>query len=359
MANRKSRQSLIRHATEWYMEISAPQATDQTVASWQAWLAESDAHQQAFDEVHELMQLSSQVEDTMWPDQQELLEDDYDGSVPYADWKENQSGRESHLPDRGWGWFRRRKTARNWMWGSVALAGLAAIAVLVTGYMQPQVPPELVYQTAVAEHLEVPLDDGSVMTLGGKSRVLVHYNKRQRGLRIERGEVYFDVARDKRRPFIVSVGKQTVRAIGTAFNINRHRDRVVVTVTEGSVEVDSPGQDPQQTPVALKAGDQLTYGDNGDDRLISQVDLSQVTAWRERILQYQDEPLDYVIQDINRYASNRITLGSRSVSELSFTGTVLLDSIDSWLLGLEKAFPVRVLRAPAGDIVLLPPQGQD
>ena len=45
------------------------------------------------------------------------------------------------------------------------------------------------------------------------------------------------MAHNPARPFIVAVGRLDVRAVGTAFNIRSASDRVVVTVTKGTIEV--------------------------------------------------------------------------------------------------------------------------
>src|SRR5260370_1274200 len=62
---------------------------------------------------------------------------------------------------------------------------------------------------------------------------------RRGGVRLTRGEAHLAVAKDSSRPFIVTAGGVSVRAVGTAFNVRRVEQRVEVFVTEGKVRIDS------------------------------------------------------------------------------------------------------------------------
>ena len=76
------------------------------------------------------------------------------------------------------------------------------------------------------------------------------------------------------------------------------------------------------------------------------VDAGGIAAWRDGLLQYQDEPLPSVIADVTRYSKYDIVIADPAVAELRVTGTVFANDVESWLQSLEAALPVRAIRAP-------------
>src|SRR5258706_3413361 len=78
--------------------------------------------------------------------------------------------------------------------------------------------------------------------------VAMHPNVRE--VALTRGEAWFKVAHDVRRPFIVSAGRIRVRAVGTAFSVRRHDDGADVQVTEGVIETWTVGEEDRRARVA-------------------------------------------------------------------------------------------------------------
>jgi transmembrane sensor len=70
------------------------------------------------------------------------------------------------------------------------------------------------YSTSIGETREVVLSDNSIITLNTNSRVLVNYSKTSRRIDLVQGEALFDVAKNRKRPFIVTAADTQVRAVG-------------------------------------------------------------------------------------------------------------------------------------------------
>jgi transmembrane sensor len=103
------------------------------------------------------------------------------------------------------------------------------------------------FATAAGEIRQVPLLDGSLITLGKQTRIALAYEPSTRRVRLESGEALFEVAKDPSRPFVVEGGDVRIRAVGTAFLVNRRPDGAVeVTVTKGIVDVwrETPSPEP-------------------------------------------------------------------------------------------------------------------
>jgi transmembrane sensor len=106
---------------------------------------------------------------------------------------------------------------RRWAVAAVA-AGVGAMVLGVSWNLYRQ-KEETRFQTAIGEQAAVALPDGSSFDLNTDSRIWVDYSRRQRVIRLERGEAFFKVAHDTQRPFWVHAGDYWVRAVGTAFNV--------------------------------------------------------------------------------------------------------------------------------------------
>jgi transmembrane sensor len=210
-------------------------------------------------------------------------------------------------------------TRRRMVWGGSIAAG-----VLATGggiaWMLPFLGRE-VYSTGMGETKEVVLSDGSLMTLNTASRVLVHYSKSERRIVLRSGEALFDVAKNKRRPFIVEAKDTQVRAVGTSFTVKLLPERPIqVLVREGVVEVKRPLV-PQATTVKLGANTVAVAAPEAPiatEKLTS----SRVTrdlAWREGRIAFDNQTLAEAAREFARYSSIRILM-SANVEDQTVTG---------------------------------------
>jgi transmembrane sensor len=128
------------------------------------------------------------------------------------------------------------------------LAGIAAVLVvsllLGVAWQHRHQPVETTYRTAIGDLRDVRLEDGSLITLSSASVIRVRFARRERHIELDQGEAFFDVAKDRNRPFVIVAGERRVRAIGTRFAVRRGDAgaglRVVVT----------PGPAPCSLPAA-------------------------------------------------------------------------------------------------------------
>ena len=166
------------------------------------------------------------------------------------------------------------------------------------------------YSTRIGETKEIVLADGSMVTLNTDSKVLVHYSKTRRQIQLLQGEALFDVAKNKKRPFIVMAGDTQVRAVGTSFTVKFLPDQPVqVLVREGVVEIKRP-QVPQAPPVQL-AANTLAVAPPEAPISIEPVPHLQVTrglAWREGRIAFDNETLANAAREFERYSDIQIRM---------------------------------------------------
>jgi transmembrane sensor len=181
------------------------------------------------------------------------------------------------------------------------------------------------------------------------------------------GEAHFVVAKSPGRPFFVSVGPVTVRAVGTAFNIRHASAAIEVLVTEGTVRVEralaapaaradaAPGLNP-----ALVAGQRARIDRPSDQASVIDVsevgrtEIDEVLAWQGTRLVFSGTRLDEVVAAFNRYNQHRLTLGDRKLRERTLTGTFRADNLEGFLRLVRQMVDVKAEQRTATETVLLP-----
>lgn len=115
------------------------------------------------------------------------------------------------------------------------------------------------------------------------------------------GEAYFEVARDKAKPFYVKVRDMEVAVLGTHFNVNAYQDEPTIktTLLEGSVKIlpDQPTQ--QQEGRVLSPGQQSEVA-SGINR-VKEADVDQVMAWKNGLFNFNHADLPTVLRQLARW----------------------------------------------------------
>lgn len=160
---------------------------------------------------------------------------------------------------------------------------VASVALLVIGGLylfaiSHQAPPqvEIVYIFDKASQLSLPDGTNVWMSANSQIRYPKNFNGKTRDVTLE-GEAYFEVAHNKKQPFRVLVGKQTIEALGTSFNVRAFDDEedVKVTLMEGSVWVTDniTGQEavllPAQEAIILKSTGSIAVINTNTEMLMS------------------------------------------------------------------------------------------
>src|SRR5262249_1657976 len=141
-----------------------------------------------------------------------------------------EQARDAYLPSMALGRWKARTAARRRTGFAIAASLLVATLLTLAAWRPWNSLGSKLFEARVGENRQVVLADGSGLSLGGDTGVRVSFSKRSRQLTLVRGEAFFDVAKDRVRPFSVRAGEATLVAIGTQFNVRCNDDRVVVSV---------------------------------------------------------------------------------------------------------------------------------
>jgi transmembrane sensor len=248
----------------------------------------------------------------------------------------------------------KRPGSRRWMRLFAAAAMLALVVSMALGWRHYSAVDQASYQTAIGGLQEVPLADGSTVTLSSDSRMLVTLSHGERHIDLQRGEAYFAVAKDRARPFVVSTGSRRVIAVGTRFAVRRDAADLRVVVTQGLVRLESDNRpDGERQPTTLlPAGSIATASDAGVVVRSGPVQQAEAyLSWRSGFVSFHDTPLAIAAAEFNRYNTRKIVIGDTSVGNMRVGGNFRWSNTDAFVRLLAQGFPIRAQQQ--GDNIVL------
>lgn len=183
---------------------------------------------------------------------------------------------------------------------------------------------------------QLDLPDGTKVWLNSASSITypVAFTGHRRMVSVT-GEAYFEIAKDKARPFLVKVTAppdnargttkdMDIEVLGTHFNVNAYQDESTVrtTLLEGSIRVsNNSGTRP---PALLTAGQQAQVDAGGKIQVLSHVDLEETMAWKNGFFQFNRASLDQVMRQLSRWYDMDIVY-EKNIPEMKFGGKMQRD----------------------------------
>ncbi|NHA07441.1 DUF4974 domain-containing protein [Mucilaginibacter sp. HC2] len=133
------------------------------------------------------------------------------------------------------------------------------------------------------------------------------------------GEAYFEVAKNKAKPFIVQANGTKVQVFGTHFNINAYADNNSITTTllEGSVRMSSGS-----SAVMLLPGQQGDAVINGSAIKVSPADIQQTMAWKNGLFIFHDLNITEVMKQVGRWYDVDVEYSDDDAKKNEFGGTI-------------------------------------
>lgn len=146
------------------------------------------------------------------------------------------------------------------------------------------------------------------------------------------GEAYFEVAKMNGMPFSVKVKDMEVQVLGTHFNVMAYQDETSIrtTLLEGAVRIN---HDAQLTN--LHPGQQARLRSTGEMKVLDDVDVEGIVAWKNGYFQFNRESLAGIMRQVSRWYDADIEYEG-TVPERQFGGKISRNSsIDDVLKILE------------------------
>lgn len=332
-------------AADWFVRVSEDDLSDRELQEWLEWCTDPQ-NLNALQRIR----VTSEAFEAARPEASAMLQE-----ILAAEEAAERPGRHSLYMWRGLGGWRSALRSQAGVKIGAVAAGVAIVAGVLLSLRDAPLPAvQPVFESAGTNRSEV-LPDGSTLVLAPRTRVVVNFDGHTRHLALSGGEAYFNVRQHPTQPFIVHAGSVGVTAIGTAFDVRLEQARIVVTVQEGTVALDSAAANAAgAVRWQVTAGHRISYDLQSRDAEVTAVDAEQALDWREGRLQYSDQPLGDVVEDVSRYTARAITVRDARLSGLRFTGTVFVNGIDDWLGALESTFHVSAVPEADGSVTLVP-----
>jgi transmembrane sensor len=208
------------------------------------------------------------------------------------------------------------------------------------------------YRTSIGALATIPLADGSKVTLNTDSQIDVALDKAGRYVELKRGEAFFDVSKDPKRPFVVETANTRVVAVGTRFSVRRDEDDMRVYVEEGRVQIKRLGIAAEGAEIQLPAGSEARTAKNSllvDQPTPAQVE--QLLSWRTGYLRFRDTALADAILEFNRYSLHKMVIEDPAIADIHIGGNFRTDDAQGFIDLLQSGFPVHVERR--GELIIL------
>jgi hypothetical protein len=191
------------------------------------------------------------------------------------------------------------------------------------------------------------LSDGTKVVLNAGSRIRYpnYFTGTTRSVELE-GEAYFEVAKDKQRPFLVQAKNASIEVLGTHFNVDTHeqQDKVEVTLLEGSVKISKEGSNdillPGQKAIVSKAID------------IMKADTAQAIAWTNDLFNFKGMELKEILNQVSDWYDIAVD-GHLHVPEMKLSGIISRDLPLSKILELISMSSGIEIKLKENKIILL------
>jgi len=229
-------------------------------------------------------------------------------------------------------------------WKIAALAASLLLAIMAGGIYRSfnSSAVQAKFATLVGANLTVPLPDGSEAQLNTASAIRAEVSGRHRWIWLDRGEVYFSVAPDPSKPFVIHAGARRITVLGTRFAVRRDGQKVTVSVVDGRVRLDGDGPASGVGSVTVEKGG-IAVADGGTTLLAAQSveSIERRLTWRQGMLNFDQSTLGEVAAEFNRYNRRQLVVSDPTIAAMRIGGSFQTTNVDAFIRLLRDAYGLR------------------
>lgn len=227
-------------------------------------------------------------------------------------------------------------------------AAILIIGILMGGLViKYTLKQEPVFITSIAPKGSISqmiLADSTIVYLNAGSEI--RYSPETKGKIREvflKGEAWFDVTKNKKKPFVVHTSCYDVNVTGTQFNIKSYEadHEVTTTLEKGEVRISSSEDFKFAENFILKPGEQVVFDKNSNKMVVKNVDTRQFTSWKENKLIFINMDLKELITLFERKYGVDIEVDDPDVLKYHYTGTIKHESILEILEIIKHTLPIQ------------------
>ena len=241
---------------------------------------------------------------------------------------------------------KQRKTALNmqhWMKYAAMIAVILVIGGGV-GYWLYQNGNDQQMMVAVANEgivKEIILPDGTKVWLNNSATLKYprEFSEKERNVYLD-GEAYFEVTKNRHKPFTVQSDAMRVRVLGTTFNFkcDRHCRIAEATLSEGEIEVKGNKEEGQ---IILAPGQRAELNKNNGRLTVKQVNAKLDAVWHDNLIPFQKADIFTISKALERFYDVKIILSPDMKADKTYSGVLKKKStIESVLKSLQNSIPI-------------------
>ena len=195
------------------------------------------------------------------------------------------------------------------------------------------------YSTGLGGHEVIKLADGSQIELNTDTTLRADITPSHRHITLERGEAFFQIVHDAKRPFVVEAGRQRIIDLGTKFLARRETGRLEVDLLEGKARLDGGN-----TKSALLLP--------GDRAIATATDLSvtkrperklqEQMGWRHGVIVFDNATLADAAAELNRYNQQKIVIVGAGTGQLTLNATLPVNNVGLFVRSAQALFNLQV-----------------
>lgn len=194
--------------------------------------------------------------------------------------------------------------------------------------------------------LNITLPDNSVIDLDLKSQVKVNYYKDKREIDFTNGVAFFNIAKDKTKPFTIRAGNTLIKVIGTRFEVINLGKYTTINVDEGLVQVDYLNETNNRSkPIEFLTGlETLTLNKQGKIIKHNKINQDHIASWKKDIIEFNKTTLQEAFDLFTQYSTQKVEFETHELSLLKVSGKFSTLHYNSFLESIELIYPLRILK---------------
>ncbi|MCH7408935.1 FecR domain-containing protein [Belliella sp. DSM 111904] len=310
------------------------ETTPKQNAEIESWIRSNPAHTKQFEDMRKVWEISAKL----------TTKSTIDVNEAWERFTINRS--EAIKPSKG----NSRKFIRPYFQIAAAvfvilLVSVFAVSLLPHGGRAGILPVAL---TADSNTVRETLLDGSIVTLNKNSNMSYKQSflGKERLVDLKKGEAYFEVKRNAKKPFIIQTEDVEIKVLGTSFNVKKTETLTTISVSEGSVNIASGINE-----VILLAGEKATVLHTTGEIKKSKQEDQLFQYYVSRIFKADNLPLTRLIEVLNEAYGTNIMIQSEKLQNLTITSVLKYDSLDENLEVISRTLNIKVTREN-GKIIL-------
>lgn len=237
--------------------------------------------------------------------------------------KEQATAKQVYLNRTRGGW-------RAWAAVIAVLIAFSAANLVYWHYQQEHTVAQVHQRTGKNQRLSLNLPDGTKVTLNSTSKIVYpkKFTKDSREVKLK-GEAFFRVTDNRKRPFLVHTDDFDVEVTGTAFTVTNYENKASArtVLIEGNVKVKKHRKEQETKVIALEPNASVTYLKKHDKFTKNKVNADRLTSWRNGMLIFDNAPLVQVADQLENWYGVQIHIDEALKGKNRYTMRINKESL--------------------------------